>query len=175
MASVRSLPCLRASAGAGRPRCKIAVSSSATSRPTYCFMAVPHRLLMLAWGGFPTPYKPAWRAAACPSHRFRTRSPITPSPSLFQGLRATQIAVDVTWSFPRTLWRFPIAVVTGAAVEACDVDLSAACLTLRRSWTDHQERYEQARARGAATSAIAWTARRHWRMMVELETLRWNS
>jgi hypothetical protein len=32
-------------------------------------MAVLHRLLMLAWGGFPTPYKPAWRAAACPSHR----------------------------------------------------------------------------------------------------------
>jgi hypothetical protein len=24
---------------------------------------------MLAWGGSPTPYKPAWRAAACPSRR----------------------------------------------------------------------------------------------------------
>ena len=32
-------------------------------------MAVLHRLLMLAWGGSPTPYKPAWRAAACPSRR----------------------------------------------------------------------------------------------------------
>src|ERR671910_3723355 len=32
-------------------------------------MAGPHRLLLLAWGGFPTPYKPAWRAAACPSRR----------------------------------------------------------------------------------------------------------
>ena len=29
----------------------------------------PPRLLMLAWGGFPTPYKPAWRAATCPSRR----------------------------------------------------------------------------------------------------------
>jgi hypothetical protein len=29
----------------------------------------PPRLLMLASGGSPNPYKPAWRAAACPSRR----------------------------------------------------------------------------------------------------------
>jgi hypothetical protein len=58
-------------------------------------MAVLHRLLMLAWGGFPTPYKPAWRAAACPSRRSEPAAPLRHLSLFFNGLLTTQIAVDV--------------------------------------------------------------------------------
>src|ERR671911_3186765 len=52
-------------------------------------MAVLHRLLMLAWGGSPTPYKPAWRAAACPS---RCSEPA----ARFRHLRAFQRLINHT-------------------------------------------------------------------------------
>jgi hypothetical protein len=58
-------------------------------------MAVLHRLLMLAWGGFPTPYKPAWRAAACPSRRSQPAARLRHLCRIFNDLLITQILVDV--------------------------------------------------------------------------------
>src|SRR5687767_14870923 len=56
-------------------------------------MAVLHRLLMLAWGGFPTPVQASLEGSRLPVTPLRTRSPITPSPSASLPIRDILFAV----------------------------------------------------------------------------------
>jgi hypothetical protein len=52
---------------------------------------------MLAWGGFLTPYEPAWRAAACPSRRSEPAARLRHLWAFFNDLGSTQFAPDVAW------------------------------------------------------------------------------
>ena len=80
---------------------------------------------MLAWGGSPTPYKPAWRAAACPSRRSEPAARLRHLCRLFNGLIATRIAMDVAWRI-LLFWRSPTAATAGGPVRGRKADLEAA-------------------------------------------------
>jgi pimeloyl-ACP methyl ester carboxylesterase len=54
----------------------------------------PPSLLMLAWGGFPTPYKPAWRAAARPSRRSEPAARLRHLSVIFQKVSITFHLMD---------------------------------------------------------------------------------